>query len=195
MNSVDSATCGNACMLDASSQEGRERIEFTLRRLDEMNETFQDNFTHFRKEIFDICRELDVAAREFSSLESQICSQLNLSTNSTSQKQPFPTNSSFMDALSLSSGHLTSSGNLKQQNCYEDELSSSDLLIKIEEKMHRLRKTTSESLASVLKKLRVVKEDSNRNTHALNELRKKVEKAIEDCKDLNKIDLKSSNGK
>lgn len=191
MTYIDVSNRANECMLNASGQKEEVMIKSTLRGLDEINETFQDNFTNINKEIVGICSELDVTSREFSFLESQICSQLNMNLH----KQPFPANSSLIDNHSLSSRHLTSSCNLQQRSYYEDELLTADLLRKIEKKVHLFGNTTSKSLASVLKKLRVVKEGSERHTRALNELRKEVEIKIENLRDLAKIDPKSSVGK
>ncbi|XP_078372242.1 uncharacterized protein LOC144655919 isoform X2 [Oculina patagonica] len=170
MNYSDGSNRANACILEASGQEGQKMIKSTLRGLDEIDKTFQANVTNVSKEIFDICSELDVAGQEFSFLESQICSQLNINLH----KRPFPANSSVKDSQSLSS----ISSNLQQQSRYENELSTTDLLRKIEEKVHWLGNTTSENLASVLKTLRVVKEDNAKHTRALSDLRKELEKEM-----------------
>lgn len=180
MNYSDGSNRANACILEASGQEGQKMIKSTLRGLDEIDKTFQANVTNVSKEIFDICSELDVAGQEFSFLESQICSQLNMNL----QKRPFPANSSVKDSQSLSS----ISSNLQQQSRYENELSTTDLLRKIEEKVHWLGNTTNENLASVLKTLRVVKEDNAKHTRALSDMRKELEKKM-------KIDAKSTDGK
>lgn len=181
MNSIDDLKGGNTCMPDVSGHEGVKIMKSTLRGLDKIGETIQDSLTNFNKGIFDIYRELDAATQELSLMESHMCSRLNLDTN---LKRSVLTNSSLMDGQISPIGHLSSSLNLPQETCYEDELSSSDVLRKIEEKVYLLGNTTNESLASALEKLRVVKENSKRHTRELNVLRNKVEKQLKELRDL-----------
>lgn len=173
MNYSDDSKGGNTCMPDVSGHEGVEIMKSTLRGLEEISETFQDSLTNFNRDVFEICHELDAAARELPLMESHMCSRPNLDTN---LKRSVLASSFLMDCQTFSIGHSGSSLNVPKETYYEDQLSSSDLLRKLEEKVQLLGNSTNESLASALEKLRVVKENSKRHTRELNILRNEVEK-------------------
>jgi len=169
MNCSEGTNRVTACTFEATGQEGREKIKMAVKELDKLAETFQDNVTNVKKEIFDIRHELDIAGREFSLLKSQIYAHLNLIGPS----------SISVPVMDSSITNSATSSNFQRQNCGEEELLNWHLLARFNEKVHRLGNIASEGFDSLFDMLRVVKEDGERHTLTLKELRREVEKSTD----------------
>ena len=182
MNCGDGTNRATACTFEAFGQEGKEKIKMAVEELDKLAETLQDNFIHVKKEILDIRRELEITGQEFSLLKSRICTHLNLIRLS-SPSVPA------MDSLTTNSA---TSSNFQQQNCFDEELLNWHLLPKFNKKVHRVGNIAREGFDSLFESLRVVKEDRERHTLALNELRKEVEKNTDAQRHLPVVDVIST---
>ena len=185
MNCSDGTNRTTACTFEAiRQQEGREKIKVAVEELDRVVETFQDNFTNVKKEIFDVRHQLDMAGREFSLSKSQICAHLNLIRPS----------SPSVPVMDSSLGNSATSSNFQRQDCGEEELLNWHLLAQFNEKVHSLRNIASQGFDSLFDLLRVVKEDVERHTLALKELRKEVEKSSDAKRHLREVDVISTHG-
>jgi len=184
MNCSEGTNRVTACTFEATGQEGREKIKMAVEELDKLAETFQDNVTNVKKEIFDVRLELDIAGRELSLLKSQICAHLNLIGPS----------SLSVPVMDSSITNSATSSNFQRQNCGEEELLNWHLRAKFNEKVHRLGNITSEGFDSLFDMLRVVKEDGERHTLTLKELRKEVEKSTDAQRHLRAVDVISTHG-
>jgi len=180
MNCSDGANRATACTFEAIGQEGRERIKMAVEQLDKLAETWQDNLTNVKKEIFDIRHELDIAGRELSLLKSQICAaHLNLIG---------PSSPSIPVVDSSVTNNSATSSNFQRQNCGEEELLNWHLLAKFNEKVHRLGNIASDAFDSLLDIARNVKEDAERHALALKELGNEVEKSTDAQRPLQVVD-------